>query len=263
MLGFAIKRPPRPSEARRRPRCRPEVCALEGRSLLSTVPDTTPPAVVGLAANPPVLWPPNGRSVAVVITGVTVDNPGGTGVNPATISAMVFSSYPTMHPITGRFRPTAVGPLPGGVYTFRFVVPLSARRFGFERLGRLYTVVVDAANFANNIGQGTVGVLVPHDLGNHSSPPALQGGGRGGHGHGHGPRLKTGGGGGPAIATGVGDHGLATGRQGEGHSGKGHGAGAAIVTSGPGPIRPGFAPRGDDREGPKDHGPHGHGPGGR
>ena len=48
---------------------------------------------------------------------------------------------------------------------FTFQVMLQARRFGFDRDGRHYTIDVTASDMAGNTGVGSAVVIVPHDMG--------------------------------------------------------------------------------------------------
>src|SRR5262245_15925918 len=90
--------------ARRRPRLRPEVATLEDRRVPSTTTDMIAPGIT-VTPHPTTLWPPNGKFDRVVVTGVTTDNIGGTGVNPGTLRFRVFDEYHRVQPSGRITRP--------------------------------------------------------------------------------------------------------------------------------------------------------------
>lgn len=114
-------------------------------------PDTTPPTVTA-RANPPVLWPPNGKTIAVVVTGTMTD--AGTGLDPSTGRFRVIDEYG----LVDAAGPVAIAA--DGTYSVK--VPLVASRRGADRDGRQYSIVVSATDRAGNAGSATTTVTVPH-----------------------------------------------------------------------------------------------------
>ena len=121
--------------------------------LLSDPVDTTPPAIT-CAANPASLWPPNGKSVMVSVSG-TISDAGGIPAGSPRFS--VADEY-------GQVQPAgAVTVNGGGAYTFK--VPLVAARYGTDADGRNYTITILATDTAGNVGTCKAVVKVPHDQG--------------------------------------------------------------------------------------------------
>jgi glycosidase len=116
--------------------------------------DVTPP-VVNIAANPSTLWPPNGKMVAVSVSGTITDSLSG--VNPSTAAFAVTDEYGQVQP----HGPVTLGT--GGSYSFS--VQLQASRNGNDQDGRHYTITVSASDYAGNVGSGSAVVIVPHDQG--------------------------------------------------------------------------------------------------
>jgi hypothetical protein len=54
------------------------------------------PPAISIAANPEMLWPPNGKMVPVTISGAIKD--GGAGVNPSTVTYAVTDEYGRVQP---------------------------------------------------------------------------------------------------------------------------------------------------------------------
>jgi hypothetical protein len=132
---------------------------VAGNSAAATVSginiDKTPP-VITASANPATLWPPNGKMVAVTVSGTMSDNLSG--INPSTAAFAVQDSY-------GLVQPNGpVSLAPNGTYSF--TISLEARRNGQDKNGRLYMVVVNAQDNAGNAASSTTTVTVPHDQGN-------------------------------------------------------------------------------------------------
>ena len=125
-------------------------------SLSGTGIDTTSPAI-SVSANPSSLWPPNGKSVAVTVSGTITDS--GSGINPNTLACTVVDSYGLVHPSC------SVGSLgAGGAYSSR--VSLVSSRDGNDKNGRTYTITVSASDYAGNPVSASTTVIVPHDQGN-------------------------------------------------------------------------------------------------
>jgi hypothetical protein len=114
--------------------------------------DATAP-VAAAAADPSSLWPPNGKSVPVTVSGSLTD--ATSGLDPATASYTVADEYGAIQP-SGTVIVAADG-------TFSFQVPLEARRRGDDLDGRTYTITVRAADVAGNATSTQVVVTVPHD----------------------------------------------------------------------------------------------------
>jgi hypothetical protein len=123
--------------------------------LLNNAPfDTTPP-VITLSATPKLLWPPNGRMVAVTVSGTIIDT--GSGVNVKSATYAVKDEY-------GKVQPKGAIKL-GRSGNYSFTILLQASRLGSDLDGRRYTVSVRAKDNAGNAGSKTTVVIVPHDQG--------------------------------------------------------------------------------------------------
>ena len=115
------------------------------------------PPTISISANPSSLWPPNGKSVPVTVSGTITDS--GSGVNPSTLACKVVDSYGLVQPAC------SVGSLgAGGAYSF--TVSLVASRNGNDKNGRTYTISVSASDYAGNSASVSTAVIVPHDQGN-------------------------------------------------------------------------------------------------
>ena len=115
------------------------------------VPQTPP--TVGCMVNPNTLWPPNGKSVTVTVSGNIT---AGTSALTATTYAVI-DEYGQDHP-SGSITLGA-----GGSYSF--TVPLIASRNGNDPNGRTYTIYVRAQDPIGNVGVCSTVVTVPHDQG--------------------------------------------------------------------------------------------------
>ncbi len=116
--------------------------------------DSTPPTVTA-TADPSELWPPNGRMVPVTIAGTASDT--GSGVAGTTGSYRVTDEYGQVQP-TGMFTVGEDG-------AFTVAVSLQARRFGYDKDGRTYSVTITVQDVAGNTSSTIVVVTVPHDQG--------------------------------------------------------------------------------------------------
>ena len=114
--------------------------------------DVTPP-VVNVAANPASLRPPNGKMVAVTVSGSISDSLSG--VNPGTTAFAVVDEYGSVQPQ----GPVSLGP--GGSYSFKIL--LQASRNGTDLDGRQYKITVSARDYAGNLGSSATIVTVPHN----------------------------------------------------------------------------------------------------
>lgn len=121
----------------------------------STVIVPPQPPKVSCAANPAMLWPPDGTSVPVAISGTIAA--GTSAIDPAATSFLVTDSQ------SGLQQSGSIVPATDG--TFTFTVPLIASRAGNIKAGRTYTIMVVATDAVGNQGTCSAGVLVPHDQG--------------------------------------------------------------------------------------------------
>jgi hypothetical protein len=114
--------------------------------------DKTPP-VLSCAASPNSLWPPNGKTIPVAISGTV--NDGGSSIDTGSGTYAVTDSE-------GQVQPSgSVALAPDG--GFSFTVPLVASRLGNDKNARQYTVTVNAADHAGNPGSCSAVVTVPHN----------------------------------------------------------------------------------------------------
>jgi len=120
----------------------------------SQPPDVTPP-LIGLLVTPAILWPPNGRLVAVTVSGTTSD--AGSGVDRSSATYRVEDEY-------GQVQPSGTMTLDAGG-NYSFTVMLQASRSGSDRAGRHYRVIVGVKDNAGNNASDTGVLIVPHDAG--------------------------------------------------------------------------------------------------
>jgi Putative Ig domain len=118
---------------------------------INDVPQTPP--VVTCTATPNILWPPNGNSVLVTVSGTLT---AGTSALTSTTYA-VLDEYGQVQP-SGNITLGA-----GGSYSF--AVPLIASRNGYDLNGRTYTIRVGGTDSIGNVGLCSAIVTVPHDQG--------------------------------------------------------------------------------------------------
>jgi endo-1,4-beta-xylanase len=119
--------------------------------------DTTAP-VIKATANPSTLWPPNGKFVNVQVTGTATFALAGVSATTGTFTTV--DSYGQVQP-SGTFTINPDG-------TFSFSVALQARRHGFDKAGRTYTVSMSVQDLAGNVSTFSVTITVPHDQGHHN-----------------------------------------------------------------------------------------------
>jgi hypothetical protein len=120
------------------------------------VVDKTPPAIT-VSASPTTLWPPNGKRVAVTVSGTITDAPGGSGVKAGSAAYVVMDEY-------GQIQPRGSLAL-GANGRYSVTVALEASRNGNDQDGRHYTIAVSAKDNAGNMGFASTIVTVPHDQG--------------------------------------------------------------------------------------------------
>lgn len=119
-------------------------------AVVNSAPPCAGPSVVDASASPLLLWPPNGKLVAVSVTGTVTEQANCTA--PGSISYRIvdeYGEYTTVTPV--------VVPLNGS--TFNFQVSLEASRRGDDLNGRLYQILLDTADG----GGFDIHVEVPHD----------------------------------------------------------------------------------------------------
>lgn len=116
--------------------------------------DATPPSI-GCVSNPSTLWPPNGKTVSVMVSGMISDSTSG--VDGGSVGFAITDSE-------GQIQ-TAGSITLGSSGNYSFPVSLVASRFGSDKNGRKYTIVVSARDNAGNINSCSTVVTVPHDQG--------------------------------------------------------------------------------------------------
>jgi hypothetical protein len=114
----------------------------------------TPPSV-SCSATPNALWPPNGKSILVTVSGTTT--PGTQAVPAGGTKYATTDEY-------GQAQPSGSIALGAGG-RFSFGLPLIAARDGSDKDGRKYTITISAKDQLGNVGLCSVVVRVPHDQG--------------------------------------------------------------------------------------------------
>jgi uncharacterized lipoprotein YddW (UPF0748 family) len=115
--------------------------------------DTVAP-VITLAVTPSEVWPPDGRTVNVAITGTGTDSVSGL----ASVSYVVTDEY-------GLPLSIPVRTLSGNSSAWSESLGVEARREGTDIDGRLYVVVATITDLAGNSASVSTNILVPHDQG--------------------------------------------------------------------------------------------------
>lgn len=118
---------------------------------LNGVPQTPP--TLTCAVTPSTLWPPNGKSIAVTVSGSVTQ-----GTQPLTSGGSSFSVFDEygQYQLSGSFALDN-----GGGYSFK--VPLIAARNGTDLDGRTYIIIVATGDMIGNLGSCSAVVTVPHD----------------------------------------------------------------------------------------------------
>lgn len=114
--------------------------------------DTTNPLVT-CGATPNMLWPPNGHSRTVIVSGITWDM--GSGLGSASIGYELTDEYNEV-----RAAGSSVVDTDG---SFSVALSLPAARRGRDKDGRQFELVVKVMDNAGNVGTCTAKVEVPHD----------------------------------------------------------------------------------------------------
>jgi probable HAF family extracellular repeat protein len=122
-----------------------------GHAFLAT--PQRPPSVRCLAT-PNTLWPPNGKSVVVTVSGTITSD---TTIPPGGNTYAVIDEYGQVQP-TGSITLSADG-------SYSFGVSLVATRNGDDQDVRTYTIVVSSRDTIGNNASCSAVVTVPHDQG--------------------------------------------------------------------------------------------------
>jgi hypothetical protein len=116
--------------------------------------DKTAPTI-NLTANPNRIFPPNGQSVTVTLSGVGSDAISGL----ASVSYVVTDEYGTTLNIPTRT-------LSGNSASWTDLLIVEARRRGNDLDGRLYRVAATIMDAAGNTSTATADIVIQHDQGN-------------------------------------------------------------------------------------------------
>ncbi len=136
---------------------RPDLAVAVGNNLtailLNSAPCSSTAPVITVAPAPTNLWPPNGRTIPVSLSGKITAS--GCSLNPTSARYVVQDEY-------GQVQPQGSIAI-GNDGTFSFNVQLLASRRGDDRNGRKYTITISAQTPAGAIGSATTVVTVPHN----------------------------------------------------------------------------------------------------
>jgi hypothetical protein len=124
--------------------------AEPAQTLVVKIDKTAP--TLSLSADPSVIWPANGKTISVNITGRGADAVSGL----AGVSYAVTDEYGA---------PLSIAPrsLAGAQSAWDETLGIEARREGGDRDGRLYRIVATATDAAGNTATASTTVTVPHD----------------------------------------------------------------------------------------------------
>jgi hypothetical protein len=136
---------------------RPDLAVAVGNNLMAILLNSSPcgstAPIVTAAAAPTTLWPPNGRTIPVSLSGSIVAS--GCSLNLTSARYVVQDEY-------GQVQPQGTIAI-GDDGTFSFNVQLLASRRGDDRNGRKYTITISAQTTAGAIGSAMAIVTVPHN----------------------------------------------------------------------------------------------------
>jgi hypothetical protein len=121
-------------------------------NVVVTVVDRTPPVILGIEANPEVLWPPNHKYVPVTFTVRAKDNCDATPFPK-------LESVSSNEPVNGHGDGNTA---PDWIITGDLSADIRAERSGTGS-GRVYTATITVTDDSGNVARGTEGVEVPHD----------------------------------------------------------------------------------------------------
>jgi hypothetical protein len=124
---------------------------VEAAHSLTVKIDQTAPTI-SLSADPSVIWPPNGKTVTVTISGSGADMVSGL----AGVSYVVTDEYGLPLGIPLRL-------LNGGSASWADQLAVEASREGYDLNGRVYRVVATLDDVAGNTATATAIIRVPHD----------------------------------------------------------------------------------------------------
>jgi hypothetical protein len=113
------------------------------------------PPSLSCTASPNTLWPPNGKSVLVTVSG---------NVTPGTQAIIPGSSVFTVADSQREAQPSGSITV-GSDGSYSFTVSLVASRDGSNQNGRQYTIAVSASDQIGNVGSCSTVVTVRHDQG--------------------------------------------------------------------------------------------------
>jgi hypothetical protein len=117
-----------------------------------SLPDTSPPEITTFV-DPKILWPPNGKNVAVTVRGRITDM--GSGVLASSVEYAVADEYHQAEP-RGHLTLNASG-------NYEAQLLLRASRNGDDLDGRQYMIRISAQDRAGNRTRKFVTIIVPHD----------------------------------------------------------------------------------------------------
>jgi uncharacterized lipoprotein YddW (UPF0748 family) len=120
------------------------------RSLTVRIDKSSP--TIGLSANPSIIWPPNGKTVMVMIHGEGSESVSGLDE----VGYLVTDEYGSSLKIAPRS-------LSGNSAQWKESLAVEARRRGDDHDGRVYRIRAIITDRAGNTASATVEVVVPHD----------------------------------------------------------------------------------------------------
>jgi len=124
---------------------------VEAAKSLTVKIDQTAPTI-SISADPSVIWPPNGKTVPVTISGAGADAVSGL----AGVSYVVIDEYGLPLGVPSRL-------LGGGSATWADQLAVEASRNGYDLDGRVYQALATLTDVAGNTATATAIIRVPHD----------------------------------------------------------------------------------------------------